>query len=89
MVSTVLKNVGRSFVQGHRQGLEVALQQLPTGERRRGIVAGSFYQHDEEFLGPQGDHWRGILMLTEVQNGDFDVVEVSLDYLRRRYSKPK
>jgi hypothetical protein len=87
MVPTVLKNVGRSFVQGHRQGLEVALQQLPTGERRRGVVAGSFYQHDEAYLGPQGDHWRGMLMLTEVQAGDFDLVEVSLDYLRRRYAR--
>lgn len=86
LVSTVLKSVGQTFVQGHRQGLEVAMQQLPSGGRRRGIVAGSFYQHDEEYLGPQGDHWRGMLMLTEVQDGDFDVVEVSLDYLRRTFS---
>lgn len=85
MVATILKNVGRSFVQGHRQGLEVGMHQLSTGGRRRGIVAGSFYQHSEEYLGPQGDHWRGMLMLTEVQDGDFDLVEVSLDYLRRKY----
>jgi len=84
-VSTILKNVGRSFVQGHRQGLEVGLHQLPTGGRRRGIVAGSAYQHSEDYLGPQGDHWRGMLMLTEVQDGDFDLVECSLDYLRRKY----
>ena len=87
MVATILKNVGRSFVQGHRQGLEIGLHQLPTGGRRRGIVAGSFYQHSESYLGPQGDHWRGMLMLTEVQGGDFDVVELSLDFLRRRYGR--
>lgn len=87
MATTVLKSVGRSFVSGHKQGLEIALQQLPTGERRRGIIAGSFYQHDEEYLGPQGDHWRGMLMLTEVQDGDFDVCELSLDFLRRRFGK--
>lgn len=81
----VLNNVGSSFVQGHRQGLDVALRQLPAGGRRRGVICGSFYQHDEEYLGPQGDHWRGMLMLTEVQEGDFDLVEVSLDYLKRKY----
>lgn len=81
----VLNNVGQSFVQGHRQGLDVALRQLPSGGRRRGVICGSFYQHDEEYLGPQGDHWRGMLMLTEVQGGDFDLVEVSLDYLKRKY----
>lgn len=85
LASTTIKNVGRSFVQGHRQGLEIALQELPSGGRRRGIICGSFYQHAEVYLGPQGDHWRGMLMLTEVQCGDFDVVELSLDYLRRRY----
>lgn len=86
MAATVLKNVGRSFVQGHRQGLDISLHQLSTGGRRRGIIAGSFYQHDEEYLGPQGDHWRGILVLNEVRDGDFDVLEVSLDFLRRKYA---
>jgi hypothetical protein len=83
--ANILRHVGRSFVQGHRQGLDVAMHQLPDGKRRRGIVCGSFYQHSEVYLGPQGDHWRGMLMLTEVQDGDFDVVEVSLDFLRRKY----
>ena len=85
MAETVLKNVGRSFVQGHRQGLSAALHQLPTGGRRRGVVAGSFYIHNESYLGEQGDHWRGILELNEVLDGDFDLAEVSLDYLRRKY----
>lgn len=83
--SSVLKNVGQSFVQGHRQGLDIALQQLPSGKRRRGVICGSFYQHDESYLGPQGDHWRGLLVLHEVRDGDFDIMEVSLDFLRRRY----
>lgn len=83
--ANILKHVGQSFVMGHRQGLDVGLQQLPLGGRRRAVIAGSFYQHDETYLGPQGDHWRGILMLNEVKDGDFDVCEVSLDYLRRKY----
>jgi hypothetical protein len=84
----ILRHVGRSFVQGHRQGLDVSpILELPTGERRRGIIAGSYYQHTEKYLGPQGNaHWRGLIVLHEVRDGNFDMMEVSLDYLRRRYS---
>lgn len=84
--STVLSQVGQSFIQGHRQGLDTSGDMtLATGQRRRGIIAGSFYQHREEYLGPQSNEWRGILVLNEVRNGDFDLCEVSLDYLRRCY----
>jgi hypothetical protein len=82
---SLLKQVGQSFVQGHRQTLDCAIQDLPMGGRRRGVIAGAFYQHDEDYLGPQGDHWRGILVLNEVERGNFDLMEVSLDYLRRKY----
>ena len=84
--ASILKQVGQSFVQGHRQTLDVAIQDLPMGGRRRGVIAGAFYQHDEDYLGPQGDHWRGILVLNEVARGNFDLMEVSLDYLRRKYA---
>jgi hypothetical protein len=86
--ATILKHVGQSFVMGHRQGLDPSgIHDLPNGGRRRGIIAGSFYQHDEVYLGAQGNsHWRGILMLHEVRGGNFDLMEISLDYLRRRYS---
>jgi hypothetical protein len=83
---SLLRQVGSSYVQGHRQGLDVGSQDLPMGGRRRGIIAGSFYQHDEDYLGPQGDHWRGILMLHEAREGNFDLMEVSMDFLMRRYA---
>lgn len=83
----MLRHVGKSFVMGHRQGLDTALQDLPDGSRRRGVIAGSYYQHSEKYLGPQGNHpWVGILVLHEVHEGNFDLMEVSLDYLRRRFS---
>jgi hypothetical protein len=85
--ASILRHVGQSFVQGHRQGLDTAIHDLPSGRRRRGIIAGSFYSHNETYLGQQGNHhWRGILVLNEVRSGNFDILEVSLDYLRRRYS---
>ena len=44
------------------------------------------YEHNEDYLGPQGNkHWRGILMLHDVQDGEFDLMPVSLDYLGKKY----
>jgi len=71
---------------GHQQGLSVAIRELADGTRHRGLVAGSFYQHSESYRGPQACYeWRGLLMKHEVSSGDYDLMEVSLNYLRRRY----
>lgn len=87
MASTMLKNVGFSFVQGHRQGKELTEMHLTNGEIRRGIIAGSCYLHEEKYLGPQGvNYWRGVLMLHELHNGNYNLMEVSLDYLRMKYA---
>ena len=85
---TKLKNIGMTFVMGHQQGIDVAMRELPNGKKQCGVVAGSFYQHQEDYKGPQGNgHWHGCLMLHEVNEGEFDLMQISLDYLRRRYGK--
>lgn len=83
-----LKREGRSCTAGHMQGIDIT--PLPLGGRMQwGLIAGSFYQHDEDYLGPQGnDHWRGIVIKHEVQgDGSYDPMLVSLDYLKRRYGR--
>ncbi len=85
MIETRLKTIGTSFVQGHLQGLRSGMLETVSG-RRRGLIAGSCYLHNEEYRGPQGTgEWRGILVLREVSDGDYSLMEVSLDYLCRRY----
>lgn len=75
-----------SFSQGHQQTKEVAEQHLSNNAVLRGLVAGAFYQHEEAYRGPQANaHWRGILYKHEVRDGNYDLMEVSMDYLRRRY----
>lgn len=91
MIETMLKTIGHSFTQGHVQTYKTGM--LPridaeTGEptRHRGLIAGSFYTHDEEYKGWQANaHWRGILVCHQVQRGDYNLMEVDLDYLCRRY----
>ena len=87
--STMLAKIGDSFVQGHRQGLEYGTRMYPTGKVRHGLVAGSFYQHDEEYRGAQGrtaNHWTGIVVLNGVRNGDYGLMPLDMRYLRREYS---
>jgi hypothetical protein len=45
------------------------------------------YEHDEGYLDHQSNHhWRGIIMLHEVENGSFDEMFVSLKYLKEKYA---
>jgi hypothetical protein len=75
-----------SVVSGHQQGLQIATGHKADGTRLTSVIAGSCYEHDEDYLGPQGNkHWRGILMLHEVNNGSFDLMPVSLSYLGKKY----
>lgn len=75
-----------SCTAGHKPGLDVHIQPVGSGSMR-GIIAGSCYQHDEEYMTPQGTtYWRGILVKHEVHAGNYDLMEVSLKYLLRKYA---
>jgi hypothetical protein len=81
-----LNKIGQSFVQGHEQGLLYGIRQFPGKLTRHGLVAGSFYLHDERYRGAQGNgEWRGLVVLNEVENGMYDIMPLSMDYLRRKY----
>lgn len=87
--ATVLLNKKHmSCVAGHQQGKQIATAVRADGKQITAIIAGSCYTHDEDYMGPQGNkHWRGILMLHEVNDGQFDEMFVSLDYLNKKYGK--
>lgn len=76
----------QSCIAGHQQGRQVAYATRADGSCITAIIAGSCYQHEEDFMGAQGNrHWRGIVMLHEVEDGTFDEMFVSLEYLKRQY----
>lgn len=87
MVLNILKQVGESFVMGHKQCLDIATRFLPaSGKQQWGIVAGACYTHDEAYKGPQGNkHWRGVVMLHNVKEGNFNIMTTDLTYLESRY----
>lgn len=81
-----LKIIGHSFTMGHQQGVQHAIRVVGK-TRHHGLVVGSSYLHEEKYLGPQGNnHWRGIVVCHQVEEGRYDPMFVSLEYLCRRYT---
>jgi len=86
-IENKLKHIGQSFTMGHQQTLQMGIRYLNNGECQRGLVAGAFYQHDEEYMGYQGNHhFRGCIYKHEVHKGNYNLMELSLDYLLRRWT---
>jgi hypothetical protein len=77
-----------SCISGHQQGLQIASGYRGDGSRLTSVIAGSCYEHDEDYMGPQGNkHWRGIVVLNDVTaDGEFDLMPVSLKYLKEKYT---
>lgn len=76
-----------SCIQGHQQGLQIATGYKANGELITSVIAGSCYEHDEDYMSSQGNkHWRGFLMLHDVQDGEFDLMTVSLRYINKKYT---
>jgi hypothetical protein len=85
--NTKLNNLKTTFVQGHTQTLQYGVSYDAIGTPIHGIVAGAFYMHDEDYLGPQQNrqHWRGVVMLEDVVDGDYDPSFVRLESLLKHY----
>lgn len=81
-----MNRIGMSFAQGHQQGFLYGQRPYPTGRTYHGIVAGSYYLHDEAYKGLQTNrHWRGIVVLNDVRDGDFEIMPLSIRYLQNKY----
>ena len=86
MATTKLKNIGHSFTQGHTQGLDYATRCTPDGNTQCGLVVGSSYPHEEEYIGPQGNHhWRGVVVCRNVEGGRYDPEFISTQALVDKY----
>lgn len=83
-----LNKIGASHVQGHQVGFLYGNRVYPDGKTRHSLTCGSAYVHSEDYRGPQcNKHFRGIVGLNDVKDGDFLVMPVSLDFLCRKYEK--
>ena len=75
-----------SVTQGHRPGLDIHTQTDARGRVVWGIIAGSFYLHDENYRYEQGNsHWRGVIHKRSVFEGSYDPEFISLGSLKGMY----
>lgn len=76
-----------SCIMGHVQTKGVHSEYRGDGRKITGMFAGVCYQHDEKYLGPQGNQVeRGIWVLHNVKDGEFSDLYVPLEYLAHKYS---
>jgi hypothetical protein len=86
-IDSMLNKIGASFVQGHRQSLQYGTRNQGSGAAWHGLVAGSCYTHIENYRSAQGQrHWRGVVVLNEVENGEYCIMPLTLNYLCKKYT---
>lgn len=87
--SALVKKKHQSCVMGHAQNWEMHREVKGNGDAIMGLFVGACYEHDEDYLGPQGNNYgRQIWVLHEVDgNGGYLPKPVSLNHLKRNYLK--
>ena len=85
--------MGDSYVMGHQQTLDVAMRKKPlSGKKQIGIICGACYDHDEAYMGYQGNqHYRGALLLHNCHDGYATHTPIELEYMkqfRKDHQKP-
>ncbi|MES2950301.1 MAG: metallophosphoesterase [Pseudomonadota bacterium] len=81
-----LRVANMSCFAGHQQGKQIHYGKRADGSIITSIISGSCYEHEESYLGAQGNsHWRGFWMLNDINNGAFDEMPVSLSYINKKY----
>ena len=84
--AAIINKLHMSCIAGHQQGKQVAYGKRADGRPICSIIVGSYYLHDESYMDKLSNrHWRGLLVLNEVQDGHFDELFLSIEYLERKY----
>jgi hypothetical protein len=88
--SVLVNKLHMSCVAGHQQSKQIAYGKRADGKSICGIIAGSYYQHDEDYMDQLSNtHWRGLLVMNEVEDGQFDELFLSINYLKAKYNDKK
>lgn len=74
-----------SCTAGHKPGFDYA-ELAAAGRTFHGLIAGSYYRHQEAYQTVQGNrYFRGLVMKNRVHNGQYDLCKVNINYLMERY----
>jgi len=82
----LLDKTGTSCIAGHLHTFDYAVRQNITGSVRAGLIAGCYQDYDSDWAGNISHLWRrGVVVLRNVEAGDFDIEWISLKSLEREY----
>ena len=71
---------------GHNQFWDIHRDTRADGTPVIGLFSGSCYEHNEDYLGPQGNNYdRGFWMKYEVKDGSYYPHFISLNFLEVKY----
>jgi hypothetical protein len=79
----ILNKRHESWTVGHSQVLDYFVS--PHAPRQQCLIAGSFYQHDEDYKIGSNDHWRGLVYKHNVKDGSYDPEFISIERLLNEY----
>lgn len=86
----LLDKTGTSCIAGHLHTFDYAVRQNAVGTVRSGLIAGCYHSHDPSWAGNISHLWRrGLVILRNVEAGDYDIEFVSLKSLEREYGENK
>lgn len=75
-----------TVIAGHSHLLSHASLTTATGSRIHGLQVGCYFDEEEGYAGPANAlWWRGIVVLRDVRDGDFDLETWSMGRIRRRW----
>jgi hypothetical protein len=84
--AALLSKKHMSCIAGHQQGRQIAFAKRADGKDMTALIIGSCYEHDEDYMGVQGNqHWRGLYLLHNCKEGSFDECAVPLSYIKEHY----
>jgi hypothetical protein len=82
----LLDKTGTSCIAGHLHTFDYAVRQNINGRVRSGLIAGCYQDYDSDWAGNISHLWRrGVAVLDNVENGDYDLTWVSIKALERAY----
>ncbi len=86
----LLDKTGTSCIAGHIHTFDHAVRTNIAGKTRVGLIVGCYQDYDNDWAGNIAHLWRrGVAVLRNVKNGDFDLEWWSLERLKEEYGEPE
>lgn len=85
----IAKNA-KSCIQFHTHTLDFATRRTVSGDVYNGVVGGCYQDYVNDWAGNIGKFWRaGVVVLHNLEGGNFDFQWISLENLRKIYGQPR